>query len=132
MGRILRKKPTILKKKKRPEDAPSSETADRSAESDRAVATGEADAEARTRPAPLVRKPQTAPAVVAAPPADNVFTRSLQFLREVKIELKKVTWPSRQQTLGSTLVVIVLVMIISVFLGTVDLGLSGVIRSLFR
>jgi preprotein translocase subunit SecE len=132
MGRILRKKPTILKKKKKPEDAASSEASDPSAESDRAVATKEADAEARNRPVPVVRKLQTAPAVVAAPPADNAFTRSLQFLREVKIELKKVTWPSRQQTLGSTLVVIVLVAIISVFLGTVDLGLSGVIRSLFR
>jgi len=60
------------------------------------------------------------------------YRRFWNFLKDVKAELKKVTWPSRQQTLGSTLVVIVLVMIISVFLGTVDLGLSGVIRSLFR
>jgi preprotein translocase subunit SecE len=71
-------------------------------------------------------------AAPSGPPADNAFTRSLQFLWEVQIELKKVTWPSRQQTLGSTLVVIVLVVIISVFLGMVDLGLSGVIRSLFK
>jgi preprotein translocase subunit SecE len=133
MGRILRKKPTTLKKKKRPEDAASAEAANQSSEADRADATGEADAEAKRRPAPVVRKPQTTPAAATATlPADTVFTRSLQFLREVKIELKKVTWPSRQQTLGSTLVVIVLVMIISVFLGTVDLGLSAVIRSLFK
>ena len=133
MGRILRKKPTILKKKKRPEDG-AAETADPSAEVDRAEAAGEADPEARRRPAPVaVRKPHSAPAAApAAPPADNVLTRSMQFLREVKIELKKVTWPSRQQTLGSTLVVIVLVMILSVFLGMVDLGLSGVVRALFR
>ena len=88
---------------------------------------------AAKRATPVVRKPQPAPAAApASPPADNAFTRSLQFLREVKIELKKVTWPSRQQTMGSTLVVIVLVMIISLFLGLVDLGLSTVIRSLFR
>jgi preprotein translocase subunit SecE len=56
----------------------------------------------------------------------------VQFLREVKIELKKVTWPSRKQTMGSTLVVIVLVFIISVFLGIVDIGLSTVIRAVFK
>ena len=117
MGTHLRKKPTILKKKKRPEDATSSETADPSAESDRAVATSEADAEARTRPAPPARKAQAAPAVAAAPPADNVFHAVDAVPEGSQIELKKVTWPSRQQTLGSTLVVIVLVMIISAFSG---------------
>lgn len=53
--------------------------------------------------------------------------KSLQFLREVKVELNKVTWPTRKQTIGSTLVVIILVMIISFFLGIVDIGLSGLI-----
>jgi len=54
--------------------------------------------------------------------------RSVQFLRDVKIELKKVTWPSRKQAMGSTLVVIILVLIISVFLGIVDIGLSSLVR----
>lgn len=52
----------------------------------------------------------------------------LQFLREVKMELKKVVWPSRKQTIGSTVVVLILVMIISLFLGVVDFGLSSIIR----
>ncbi len=58
----------------------------------------------------------------------NVVDKSLQFLREVKVELKKVTWPSRKQTIGSTVVVLILAMIISLFLGVVDMGLSGLIR----
>ena len=49
-------------------------------------------------------------------------------MREVKVELKKVAWPSRKQTMGSTLVVIVLVMIIAVFLGVADISLSSLIR----
>jgi preprotein translocase subunit SecE len=53
--------------------------------------------------------------------------KSLQFLREVKVELNKVTWPTRKQTISSTLVVIILVMIISFFLGIVDIGLSSLI-----
>jgi preprotein translocase subunit SecE len=52
----------------------------------------------------------------------------LQFLREVNVELKKVTWPTRQQTVGLSMVVIVLVFIISLFLGVIDIGLSSLIR----
>ena len=37
------------------------------------------------------------------------------FLGNVKAELTKVTWPSRQDTYGSTLIVIVLVVLIAVF-----------------
>ncbi len=59
---------------------------------------------------------------------DNFVQKSLQFLREVKIELKKVTWPTRKQTMGSTVVVLILVAIISLFLGLVDLGLSSLVR----
>ena len=53
---------------------------------------------------------------------------SLQFLREVRVELKKVTWPSRKQTIGSTAVVLLLVMLVSIFLGIVDFGLSSLVR----
>ncbi len=58
----------------------------------------------------------------------NWWGLSMQFLREVKVELKKVAWPSRKQTMGSTVVVLVLVFIISAFLGVVDLGLSNLVR----
>jgi preprotein translocase subunit SecE len=57
-----------------------------------------------------------------------LWTKAAQFLREVKIELKKVTWPSRKETMASTAVVIILVIIVSVFLGLVDVGLSSLIR----
>ena len=53
-----------------------------------------------------------------------------QFLREVKTELKKVTWPSRKDTLSGTVVVLVAVFIIAIFLGIVDLGLSNLIQRL--
>lgn len=60
------------------------------------------------------------------------LAKTTQFLREVKIELKKVTWPSRKETLASTAVVIILVIIISVFLGIVDMGLSSLIRFVLK
>ena len=49
------------------------------------------------------------------------------FLKEVKIELKKVVFPNRDEVIGSTKVVIVTVLIISFFLGTVDLGLTKLV-----
>ena len=135
MGRILRKKPTSLKKKKRHEDETpgAARASEDGAAGPKSGAAAGADAEADRKPALVPKKPQAAPAPVSAtPPADNVYTRAVQFLREVKIELKKVTWPTRKQTLGSTAVVIVLVMIISVFLGLVDLSLGNVVRSVFK
>ncbi len=135
MGKIQRKKPQYRKKKQTPESAsPAPDKADnvekKNAEKgDSAVKTGAAPAKAPARderkPA---KKPVSTPKSALVVRKENFLTRSIQFLREVKAELKKVTWPSRKQTIGSTAVVLVLVMIISLFLGIVDLGLSGLIR----
>ncbi len=44
----------------------------------------------------------------------------LKFLKESREELKKVVWPSREEVLNSTIVVLVAVALISVFLFSVD------------
>ena len=54
------------------------------------------------------------------------------FLREVKTELKKVTWLSRKDTLSGTAIVLVTVFIIAIFLGIVDSGLSNLIKLLLK
>lgn len=53
--------------------------------------------------------------------------RIKQFSAEVKTEFGKISWPERKQTLGSTVVVVLLVMLISVYLGAVDLFLGKMI-----
>ncbi|MEJ2471510.1 MAG: preprotein translocase subunit SecE [Desulfuromonadales bacterium] len=55
-----------------------------------------------------------------------------EFLQQVKAELQKVTWPTRKETYGSTVVVIVLVLMVAVFLWVVDTGLSAMIRTLLN
>jgi len=60
------------------------------------------------------------------------FEGARQFLREVKTELKKVTWPSRKDTLSGTAVVLVAVFIIAIFLGIVDSGLSNLVKQLLK
>jgi preprotein translocase subunit SecE len=117
MGRILKKKDPIKKKAQR------SSTGDNGMEASK----GGGDV-ATVKVAPAIRKsagPEKPKAAVTEP---NFLQKSGQFLREVKIELKKVTWPTRKQTMGSTVVVVVLVMIFSFFLGLVDAGLSSLMR----
>ena len=49
-----------------------------------------------------------------------MFKKLAKFLREVKVELKKVSWPSRAEISGSTGVVIVTVIIVAIYLGILD------------
>ncbi|SFN11423.1 preprotein translocase subunit SecE [Thermodesulforhabdus norvegica] len=53
-----------------------------------------------------------------------------QYLREVVYELKKVVWPSRRQTVGTTAVVLVVVIAFGIYLGLVDAILSRLVRFL--
>jgi preprotein translocase subunit SecE len=55
-----------------------------------------------------------------------------EFLREVKIEVKKVVFPSKVELVGSTWVVIITVIVISLFLGIIDLGLSKLVGIALR
>ncbi|MHB1513846.1 MAG: preprotein translocase subunit SecE [Acidiferrobacter sp.] len=45
------------------------------------------------------------------------------FVKEARVELSKVIWPTRKETVQTTLVVIVLVVLVAMFLWIVDLGL---------
>ena len=54
--------------------------------------------------------------------------RLIQFLKEVKVETRKVTWPSRKDTVAGTVVVLVIVFITAFYLGIVDFILSQLIK----
>ena len=56
----------------------------------------------------------------------------LDYMRESRAELKKVTWPTKQQMWYSTLVVIVVTFMVSAYLGLVDLLLTGVFSKIVR
>jgi preprotein translocase subunit SecE len=60
------------------------------------------------------------------------LTRAREFVREVLIEFKKVTWPSRQELLNSTAVVIVVTVVLAFFLGGVDIGLARIVERILR
>lgn len=48
--------------------------------------------------------------------------RAIAFLKDVRTELSKVNWPTRNQTVQYTLVVIGLSLVLAVFLGGLDLA----------
>ncbi len=56
--------------------------------------------------------------------------RLFGFVQDSRVELRKVVWPSRAETLQVSLTVIILVLLVGVFLWLVDMFLFWVVRSL--
>jgi preprotein translocase subunit SecE len=60
-----------------------------------------------------------------------IIKKPVQFLKEVKLELGKVSWSTREELIGSTFVVILITTIMAVFIGIIDLILSQILSKLF-
>ena len=58
-------------------------------------------------------------------------TPARQFLKEVRQELRKVDWPTREETMSYSIVVLVTVIVLTTFVFFVDLGFSKAIVNLF-
>lgn len=120
MGRLQQKKSASAKKKAKVKAEKRAEAVSKNG--------GVAIKEGRPRTISLPKKVSSQTKALSKIRKPNIFQKGIQFLREVKVELKKVTWPTRKQTIGSTVVAIVLVMIISLFLGVVDMSLTSLIQ----
>ena len=59
------------------------------------------------------------------------FEIAKQFIREVKTELKKVTWPSRREATRLTIMVIVVCTVVGIFLGAMDYGFAELVAKVF-
>lgn len=56
----------------------------------------------------------------------------VQFLGEVRSELNKVVWPKYDDWVGSTIIVLILVVIFALYLGLIDFGLSKLAGFIFK
>ncbi len=117
MGRLLRKKPADKKKKEKAKKNINQEISKKEDKKPSFIA--EKIAAGKNK---LSQKEEQ----------DTIFKKAVRFLTEAKVELKKVVWPSRKQAGGSTLVVVILVMIIGLFLGIADSILSFFVRIILR
>ena len=50
----------------------------------------------------------------------KILNKIIKYLKEVRLEMKKVNWPTKQETLKYTLIVIGTSLIVAAFLGMVD------------
>jgi preprotein translocase subunit SecE len=55
-----------------------------------------------------------------------------EFMKDVRLEATKISWPTRKELQESTVVVIVTVLLVTVFVGIVDQGLTVLVGLLFR
>ena len=90
-----------------------------------------------TPPANRLRTAAVAPssgavAARAESHAPKKRTNPVQFFREVRAEAKKITWPSRRETWITTVMVMIMVVITSIFFLVVDAGLSQGMKLLLQ
>ncbi len=68
--------------------------------------------------------------VAARLDARGAIDRAGKFLREARAELRKVVWPTRKELTTYTAVVIGMVIVVSIFIGVVDLLLAEIMSLL--
>ncbi len=61
-----------------------------------------------------------------------MLANAKRFLEEVKIELGKVTWPTRKETVATAWIVVVIIVVISLYLGACDVVLAKLMRLILR
>ena len=67
----------------------------------------------------------------AAAPTPNIVMRLVTYLQEVRAELDKVTWPSRDDLKAHTLVVMFFLALLAVSIGAMDVGFQRLVLTLF-
>lgn len=60
----------------------------------------------------------------------GIFARASKWLHELKVELKKVQWPTKKQTVNNTMIVIACVLVVGLFIWVFDFIAGGAIKGL--
>ena len=62
----------------------------------------------------------------------KIFEKIINFITEVKVEMQKVSWSTKDELIGSTTVVIASTLLLAMFIGIVDIVLSRFIGLILR
>lgn len=81
-----------------------------------------------TMPRPKVRKQTSAG---SSPKSRNPFAQIVQFLREVVSEMKKVIWPTKNEWISYTIVVLVFVIVLIGATTGLDIGFGKAVAAVF-
>ena len=77
-----------------------------------------------------IKSAAKAPAKAEAAPAKKRKTGPFEFIQQVRNEGAKVTWTTRNETIISTIMVMIMVAFAALFFFLVDQGLSFIVRQL--
>ena len=61
-----------------------------------------------------------------------MIKKTTAFFQEVRGEMQKVTWPTREELMGSTAVVLTTMFILSAFIGVADFVFAGALKFVLR
>ncbi len=91
---------------------------------------------ARSTEAKLAPRPAQRPVKVPTPRPPRrwppFIERIAQYLREVWVELNRVEWPSRREMVSMTIVVVIVLLAMSIYLGIFDWIYTGMVKRLLR
>ena len=73
--------------------------------------------------------PKNKPVAPEVEPSPFAPAQIKKFVKEVKVEFGKIVWPDKKMTMGLAGIVIVMTVIISLYLGSVDMVLGKIISS---
>ena len=76
--------------------------------------------------------PRKRPAPQAPRPTKDARTGPVQFLREVRGELRKVAWPSRAETVNYSIIVLITVVVLTTYIATLDFAFGEAVFKLFE
>lgn len=60
------------------------------------------------------------------------MNKVVKFLKEVQVELKKVVWPTREQTLRLALIVVGVSLVVGLYVGVLDYALTKIVSFVVR
>jgi preprotein translocase subunit SecE len=60
------------------------------------------------------------------------WTRLKAFLTDVRLEMRKVSWPTRKEITGTTVVILFAVFFFGFYLGLLDVGFSQLVQKIFH
>ncbi len=72
------------------------------------------------------------PARVAVRRMPPLFDVAVQFLKDVRAEMNRVAWPDRQTVIASTVVVVFVLTVTSLYLGGIDLVFAKLLEPILR
>jgi preprotein translocase subunit SecE len=78
---------------------------------------------------PAARKRSAAP---PAPKNREERTSPVQFVREVRGELRKVAWPTRPEVINYSIIVLITVVLLTAYVAALDYGFGDLLLKLFQ